>query len=157
MRNSQIIIAALFAGGFFIPGDFACAIGPDPVKLTEQIVKSQDAPPPEVARPVVEFIAEGKRDPFIVYTQEDSEVAKKIETVEVVSLPADFVLQGIIWGAKFNQAVIKNKVVKIGDTLNEVSILDIVKDGVTLFYKGRTYTLSSPAALKIESLKKPVK
>jgi hypothetical protein len=59
-------------------------------------------------------------------------------------------VQGVIWGTELPQAIINNKVVKVGDTIEEVRILDIQKGGITVFYKSRNYTISSPAGVDLQ-------
>ena len=61
------------------------------------------------------------------------------------SLPAklgSLRLQGIVWGARFPQAIINGEVLKIGDSLDGIRIVDIDKHGVRLFLDGKNYILS---------------
>jgi hypothetical protein len=142
----------LALGIFFLFPSFLSALGPDSY---ERIIREEqkEMTQPEIARPAVEYRVTVAKDPFILYVEEQK-TAKTLASVDVTSLPADFTLQGIIWGGRLNQAVIKNKVVKVGDKLGDVSILDISKSGVSVFYKGRKFELASPANEKLESLKK---
>ncbi|MCX5707176.1 MAG: hypothetical protein NTW13_05970 [Candidatus Omnitrophica bacterium] len=97
----------------------------------------------EVLRPKVQYLAEGLRDPFKSPIVKDT----SYKSSEVKALP-QLNIQGLIWGGTFPQAVINNKVVKIGDTVVEgARITDISKEGVTVLYNGMTYQLSSPAAV----------
>jgi len=54
-------------------------------------------------------------------------------------------LQGLVWGGDFPQAIINNKMVKIGDTIEGVEVVAIGKEGVTLVYANKKYNLSSPS------------
>jgi hypothetical protein len=135
-------------------GESFCTLGADQYEVATETEKEEKPKKvEEVLRPVVEFESEGARDPFILY-EEEKKTVKTLDSVEVVNLPADFLVQGLIWGGRLNQAIIKNKVVKVGDTLDEAKILDIGKNGVAVFYKGRKFELPSPATIKMEKFKK---
>lgn len=91
-----------------------------------------------------EYKAEDLKDPFQSYAEkEGAPLGKKEEEAEISKepLPA-LTVQGVIWGGNLPQAIINNKVVKIGDTQEGVSIVDINKNGVIVFFKGRKYGLS---------------
>jgi hypothetical protein len=71
-------------------------------------------------------------------------------------------LQGIIWNPDNPLAIINNSVVKIGDillvpkdseTTEEVTIMDITKDEVTIIYLGEVERLPSPASLELRNIK----
>lgn len=111
------------------------------------------------ARPNLEYKASDLRDPFQEYPIEEE---KKIEAIpqveapkqeEVVTPPA-LTIQGIIWGGRFPQAIINNKVVKIGDIIEEAQVSGISKEGVVITFKNRQFNLSSPAAVNLESVKR---
>lgn len=107
-------------------------------------------------RPNLEYKADGLRDPFEGYIVRKEE--QKVSTVpsqEVSVSPPTLTVQGIIWGGRLPQAIINNKVVKIGDTIEGAQIMDIKKKGIVVSFKNREYNLSSPAAVNLESLKKP--
>ncbi len=54
-------------------------------------------------------------------------------------------VQGVFWGASFPQAIINDKVVKAGDTVDGARIVSIEKDFITVSFVNRKYKLSSPA------------
>lgn len=62
----------------------------------------------------------------------------------VKSLPA-YTIQGVIWGTELPLAIINNKVLKIGDMLDEAKVENIDKNGVVVSLKGNLFTLSAPA------------
>jgi hypothetical protein len=114
------------------------------------LTRAQEAEPPAAApdatvaieRPKVAYDAAGSRDPFIsMISKETTMQGEQPER----QLPAMSV-QGIIWGGIFPQAIINNKVVKVGDIINEAKVVNIDKEGIRLLFEGRVYTLSSPAA-----------
>ena len=52
-------------------------------------------------------------------------------------------VQGIVWGTEMPQAIINNTVVRVGEIIGEVEILDIRKEGVYVLYQGGQYILRS--------------
>lgn len=101
-------------------------------------------------RPKVEYKAETPRNPFYNYLK--AETYKKPEgeagqtqTEEKVDL-AKFIVQGIIWGGQLPQAIINDRVLTIGDVIEESKIETIDKSGVTLSFKTQIFKLSSPAS-----------
>jgi len=67
--------------------------------------------------------------------------------------PPDLVVQGITWSENGNRAIINNKVVSAGDTLEGVKVTRIDKDGVVVVYKGRQHILEAPAKKMTGSVK----
>lgn len=91
----------------------------------------------------IEYKAEDSRDPF---QEEKIEIEEALETdIEAKPLP-NLEVQGIVWGGAFPQAIINNKVVKIGDRIDEVKVIDIAKSRVTVLFENRKYNLSAPLA-----------
>ena len=68
--------------------------------------------------------------------------------------PPDLKVQGIFWGADFPQAIINNKVVKVGDIVSQAQIISIEKDSITIFFANRKFKLSSPASKNLEDSSK---
>jgi len=105
-----------------------------------------------ITRPRMEYKASDLKDPF----QSPKEEKQQVAQVKAQEKPLpQLVIQGIVWGGSFPQAIINNKVVKIGDTIEEVRIIDIKNDGVTVSFENRTYDLSSPAAVSASTV--PIK
>ncbi|MCX5713467.1 MAG: hypothetical protein NT033_01370 [Candidatus Omnitrophica bacterium] len=129
------------------------ASDPDAYKIATRVEELEKRGPSEIERPVIEYQSSRSKDPFILYVEE-KKTAKTLDNPEVIVLPSDIVLRGIIWGGKLNQAIIKNKIVKVGDIIDGVSILDITKNWVSVFYRGRKFELSSPTLEKVSRLKK---
>ncbi len=129
-------------------------------KEMERMDKEEKAnkPAPVIVKPKVEYKAADTRDPFKrkKIKQEKKEEQEKKEGLKSVviteSLPL-LTIQGIIWGGSVAQAIINNKTVKIGDLIDRVKIVDINKDGVTVFFGNKTYNLSSPGTLNFKKLK----
>jgi hypothetical protein len=64
------------------------------------------------------------------------------------------IVQGLIWGGSFPQAIVNNKIVKVGDTVDGANVTAIDKDGVTVLFQEREYKLS-PLTIKTKSSKNP--
>lgn len=112
-----------------------------------------------IERKVEDYKGEGLRNPFKDYFDTMPPPVAQDETgspnVPIGPLPT-LQVQGIILGPRLKQAIVNNKIVKVGDTIEGAQITTIEKDGVTLFFGNRTYNLSSPAAgILQESKKKP--
>lgn len=60
---------------------------------------------------------------------------------EAWSAPS-FTVQGVVWGGAFPQAIIDENVVKVGDKIKEAEVLEINKDKIKLFYKGKAFFLN---------------
>ncbi len=87
------------------------------------------------------------RDPFKSLVQSELLVSPgpDVPAVTEVSAPP-LKIQGIVWGGNFPQAIINDKVVKVGDTIEGAQLLSIEKDSVTVFFVNRQFILSSPAS-----------
>lgn len=126
----------------------ASALAADKLEVIKKLEEEADRPAPEtITRPSVEYRAEeeGIRDPFKGLSVETPvEQGKEINT-EQEQLPS-LAVQGVIWGGRFPQAIINNRVVKAGDTLEgeSVRVLDIDNNGIVVLFNGRQYTLPAP-------------
>lgn len=102
----------------------------------------------------IEYKAEGFRDPFQEEGWEIEILTQEATSQQPTKPLPPLEVQGIVWGGRFPQAIINNKVVKIGDIIDEVQIIDITKDRVTVSFEKRKYNLSSPASLNLQGVKK---
>ena len=102
-----------------------------------------------IVKPSVEYDAGNLRDPFTnpFAKEEKQSSSQKVENQEqaIEFVPPALKVQGIIWGGKFPQAIINDKVVKVGDTIEGAQITDIKKEGITCLFQGRQFNVSSPA------------
>lgn len=102
-----------------------------------------------VVRPRVEYDAGNLRDPFtsLIATIEKVPGSRESQNQEESKEfnPPVLTVRGIIWGGKFPQAIINDKVVKAGDTIEGAQVIDIKKEGITCFFQGRQFNVSSPA------------
>jgi len=99
----------------------------------------------------IEYKSEDLKDPF---QEEKIEIKEQPQVeIEIKPLPS-LQIQGIVWGGGFPQAIINNKVVRVGDTIEEVRITDINKSGVTVFSGNRQYNLSTSSPINSQDLGK---
>lgn len=126
--------------------------------LTQRYATAQESRIAELnLRPKVEYKAEGLKDPFqpyIIFLGERKAEEGQPVTGTFLS-PPTLIVQGIIWGGKFPQAIINERVVKVGDTIEGIKVMQINEEGVTVVFGEQKYILSSPAASeKLEKLQK---
>lgn len=111
-------------------------------------------------RPKIEYVTEGTKEPFLDYftknepaapTQAEAaaQAAKKEQLKPKPALP-DLAVQGIIWGGNVPCAIINNKVVKEGESIDGVKLIKIEKENIEVLYQGWNYSLSSPAGLGLD-------
>lgn len=111
--------------------------------ISPKTVEAQEATAPEGSQGAnkIEYKSEDLRDPF-----EKEQPKGQIETSLLPSLQ----VQGMVWGGSFPQAIINNKVVRIGDTVEGAQIINITKDSVTVFFGNRQYNLSTSSPVSSE-------
>jgi len=110
-----------------------------------------------ISRPVIEYSSGDLRDPFSDLFQLAAEKEKKEKELQsfeappedaevVVPMPSldKFKVQGVIWGGRFPQAIINNKILSVGDSIEGVKIVNIEKKGITLSFAGKTVNLPTP-------------
>lgn len=116
------------------------------------------------SRPQLEYNSGNLRDPFedLIQKRQHEEILasqKEIkpssgrqEFTQVKRLP-QVAVSGMIWGGTVPQAIINDKVVKVGDTIDDMRILSIDKNGIKVLFMNSEYTILSPAVKNIEVLK----
>ncbi len=102
-----------------------------------------------ISRSKEEFKADNVVDPFRDPFEAQPVKKATVEDTPARSLP-ELKLQGIIRGALLNQAIINNKIVKLGDIIQEAKVTKIDKDGVTVFFDNKSYTLDSPSGASLQ-------
>ena len=119
-----------------------------------------------IARPVIEYSSGDLRDPFSDLVQLAAEKEKKEKAEQTIQAPQETTelqkpmptldklkVQGVIWGGRFPQVIINNKILGIGDLIEGFEIVSIDKKGITLNFAGRVVNLATPGNAPI-SLKK---
>lgn len=151
-----ILFPVLLIAGIFLPESLSAAqFDPQDMKEASDsqadkgtAVKETASVPVEIARPKVEYKAAGLKDPFQPAIQEEITVSASAaaENADAAKPMPSLTLKGMIWGGNFPQAIINNKVVRVGDMIGDAQIVDIGKEGVVVLYANKKYRLSSPAA-----------
>lgn len=150
IKNYIIFLTALFI--FLLTGEDAFSVGQE-FQAMKALQQSEDGPETVISRPRMEYKAEGLRDPFEGALKEPAPVKEEQLPQPVSQTPPPLSVQGIIWGGNFPLAIINNKVVKVGDTLEGAEILNISKEGVTIKFTGNTFNLMSPSAASMPNNK----
>ena len=148
--SGKIILSAAIIGILFTIKAFALT---EQVQAMKELEKQVAIKPPTVVitRPTVQYTADKFKNPFEGFTGE------AIARPEEVALP-NIVVQGVITGGSFPQAIINGKVVKIGDTVIEgIKIVNIEKNGITIFYGDKQVKIAAPgvAAIPKKTQEKP--
>jgi hypothetical protein len=143
MRKIRYTIMALSLAGIIL---FML----EPLFAQEQ--KPQTEGQAKITRPQIQYTADGLRDPFAGYG-EGQALAQVSPEGKARPLPS-LVIQGTVWGGPIAQAIINNKVLKVGDKIEGVEIIDINKEGVTVLFDNQISHLNSPAEVYLQSLEK---
>ncbi|MBU1727428.1 MAG: general secretion pathway protein GspB [Candidatus Omnitrophica bacterium] len=97
-------------------------------------------------KPTFQYKAGNLRDPFKPEQEEVKE--QKIGLLPVIKekkpLPS-LNVQGLVLGGAFPQVIINNTILKVGDKISDVSIVNIEKKGITVNYSDAEYILPAPA------------
>jgi type II secretory pathway component PulC len=128
-----------------------------PISFISMVISPKTAKAAETMAPEgyqeankIEYKSEDLKDPF---HEEKIEIEEQPEVqIETKPLPS-VQIQGIVWGGSFPQAIINNKVVRVGDTIEGVRITDIDRNGVIVFFENRQYNLSTFSAIDSDGLK----
>jgi len=114
-----------------------------------------------IRRSDVEYTAVNFQDPFmpqldILKEEEEPQIIEEVVSDKPkASELFSFSIQGIIWNSDIPLVIINNQVLKKGeiflmDNAEEIKIIDIDKEGVTIMYSGREEKLFSPNALELQ-------
>ena len=113
---------------------------PNPFKSPlPKIIKKE-----RIKTPVTALTEGPSRRRFESSTTEKPEGAQPVQPVDRRApqpvLPS-VTISGLIWNSDRPQAIINGQVVDIGDTVNEMKIVRIEKDGIDLSYQGAIMTV----------------
>jgi len=152
-KTSRFIMLFLSLVFIFFLKSYAFDIG----KHLSEAEASKKEPGMIIERPRIEYRARGLRNPFqqpVSAMEEEPVKTEEPVSMDPVTLPA-LNVQGIIWQGNPKQAIINNRVVKVGDSLDNIDIIDISKEGVTVLHAGVQHNIStSPATGRQDSEKK---
>ncbi|TAN59418.1 hypothetical protein EPN16_07200 [bacterium] len=100
----------------------------------------------------IKYIASGQRDPFenqLPRLEPEPDVFQEpeaeIEVPEAPVVPPEITVGGIVSGGTIPQAVIQEKVVRVGDAIGGARITKITKEGVEVVYEGETFMFPAPS------------
>lgn len=104
--------------------------------------------------PKIEEIIEKLPEPTKIEVVEPSDfTAKKVEPtpqkkiIAPVAVPPNLVVNGLIWGTDRPQAIINNRVVSVGDTIENSEIIDINQNGVDVIFSNNLFTIQIEQAI----------
>lgn len=142
MKNKlTVFFIGIFIFNLSIARSFAVPAGH---KVIEEMEAEEGKKQLPALRPLTKYTGGKLRDPFQGVKIEREERAQ--ESMAPATPPPALTVQGLVWGGAFPQAIINNKVFKVGDTIEEARIIDINKEGITIFFGGRQYSIEAPAA-----------
>jgi len=141
MKKTAIITVSIFLSIGGVNFYTAVYAEPNQIKAIKAVEEAQAREQNLITRPKVEYKAGFLRDPFTGVVAHES-VSPGITAAQ--EAPPDLIVQGIIWGGRFPQAIINNKVLGVGDSIQGARIISIGKGGVTVLFGGNNFTLGSP-------------
>jgi hypothetical protein len=135
-KSTLPVFIILLLGGYAFAQEAADQAAKENVGSTEVTIE----------RPELKYTAQDSRDPFQSATsgQPQPGAESGVPAAEKKALP-QLTVQGVIWGGNLPQAIINNKVLKVGDTIEGAQVKNIGKEGITVLFEGSEYNLSSPA------------
>jgi len=113
-----------------------------------------------ITRPVMEYKSDNLRDPFKSYLIKETvkELPSKSSDSIKPKLDLDKIkVQGIIWGVKTPQAIINDKVLTIGDSIEDAEIVKIEQNGIIVNFNGEMFVLAVPGKNSVETEESNVK
>ena len=157
MGKLTLIFVMLFISGAYIRQP--CIFAQEGLVVGAGTINDAAQPQPEAKqRPALEYKAEGVKDPFKAPIKKEKKPVVEATKEEKIDKPLpELTIKGLIWGGTIPQAIINDQVVKAGDTISEVQIESISREGVTVSFNGRTYSLPSPAMASLEEIERKAK
>lgn len=105
-----------------------------------------------LAQAQLEYTASGGRDPFeSQLPQPEPLIVERpgvTETIREPVRPPEWTVEGVVSGGSIPLAVIQDKVVRVGDTIEEAVITNITKEGVEVIYEEETFMIFAPSRAK---------
>ena len=165
--NNKRTIYILVIVAWCIAGSYAYAAVSSTLKEISDLEAKQEsgsiAPQEDLlAKPQLEYTSSNLRDPFENLLEKEKEQQQQVvqhnkpqmimQPMKVKPLP-EIKLNGVMWGGLTPQAIINNKVVKVGDIIDGMKILSISKSGIKVLYMNSEHTISTPAAKNIQDIK----
>jgi len=70
---------------------------------------------------------------------------KKVEVITQpipIIKPPSLTINGLVWNSEFPQAIVNNQIVKLGDTIEGVTVVGIHREGIDITFAGVQFTIS---------------
>ena len=85
-----------------------------------------------------------EKDPLKnIFAQFLEKLRRRVSEKEIEKLPIpDLNIEGLIWNSDMPQAIINGSVIKIGDYIEGVKVIEIDKKGITIEYEGQKVLIS---------------
>lgn len=105
--------------------------------------KKKEKPQKKEKKEIKYIGLDAKRNPFIVpkvvikilNRPQDIALTKEDKAVKLPKVD----LQGIVWAKGMPQAIVNDRVIKIGDYIGDFEVKEITREGIKLFLKGKDY------------------
>jgi len=83
-----------------------------------------------------------KKDPLKNLLQLYLYKTRVVQTEEKVTIPLpELTIEGIIWNSHMPQAIVNGKIVRIGDIVKDVEIIDIKRNGIVVGSNGEKFLI----------------
>ncbi len=141
-----IFILNLTCGLIFFSRNASAAMFSNPMSVIEHELSQNNRAGEEsfnIERPKISYDPSGLKDPFkapVIGVKDSEQAAENVQE----ALPA-LNVQGVIWGTDTPQAIVNNKVVKTGDSIEGAEIVFIDKSGIRVFFANAEHFISAPA------------
>lgn len=102
----------------------------------------------KISKPNLFYSGDSSRDPFKSYLSVNKKSDKgQIKVDDKLDIkPPKLEVTGIICGTKLPQVIINNKILKEGDVLDGVRIIEIKKNNIGVIYMNRRFDFDPPSA-----------
>jgi len=105
--------------------------------------------------------SQDKRSPFknclpqLTEQPKEEAIAKEVTREEEESFDVSrYTINGLIWGTQEAKAIINNEIYSVGDKLGEAKITKIGKNGVTVIFNNKEYTINIEKSMKTGTKKR---
>ncbi len=98
---------------------------------------------PKAEEILKEIIEKVEQEPTMK-EREPKKVVQRIEKITVDPIkkiiePPILTVTGLIWNAQKPQAIVNGQIVSIGDTLKDITIIDIHQKGIEIIFSNKTF------------------
>jgi len=97
---------------------------------------------PEKKPEIVEEVIVPTAEEIPPIAEEKGEV---IEPPKPVITPPSLTINGLVWNSEFPQAIVNNQIVKLGDTIEGVTVVGIHREGIDITFEGTQFTINKDA------------